>query len=292
MSLKNRTIRNRIAAGSIAALAALSLAACSNGGGGGGEAAGGGEDCTPAHEFETIEPGVLTVASYDYPPYTTIDGNSVTGIDGDILTEFAERNCLELNVTSAGGAGAVIPSIETGRADIGSGAWYRTSERAEIIRLTEPHTIDAGAIVSTTGLTSDELEGKRIGSVSGNLWNDSLQQWLGDDFVIYQDDESIYGDLEAGRIDGIVASAASAVTRFDSNPIEGAEVVNVTPNENVPEFENAGQVFLPVSLENEELGTAVDETIVELRESGFIADLLEKYNLDPEAANITETWEL
>lgn len=202
-------------------------------------------------------------------------------MEGDLITEIAARECLKLTVVSSGGAGAVIPSVQTGRADLGSGNWLRTKERAKIVHMSTPLWSDPQAIVSTTGLTSDELEGKVIGSVAGNLWNESLQSWLGDNFKIYQDDESIYSDLAAGRIDGLVASAASAKYRFQDNPIEGATVITVTPNPHVPQFDAVGQVMWPSSLENEALGKALDENIEALREDGTITEILEKYGIDP-----------
>lgn len=286
MSLRPRALPRVLAIGSITAFAVV-LAGCA-GGGSSTVAA----DCEPAHEFTTITPGEITIASYDYAPATLIDGDGLTGMEGDLITAIAEMECLKLTVTSSGGAGAVIPSVQTGRADLGSGNWLRTTERAEIVYMSTPLWSDPQAIVSTTGLTSDDLEGKRIGSVAGNLWNDSLQSWLGDDFVIYQDDEAVYSDLAAGRIDGLVASAASANFRFQDVPIDGATVIAVTPNPNVPEFEAVGQVMWPTSLDNPELSKALDENIEALRADGTIAEILEKYGIDPAVGEPGEPTEL
>lgn len=265
-----------LAAGGVATLA-VSLTAC----GGDSSEAGPSTDCKPVHTFKTITEGELTVASYDYPPATLIDGEKLTGIEGDLLTKIAGMECLKLTVTSSGGAGAVIPSVQTGRADLGSGNWLRTKERSKIVHLSNPIWADVQAVISTSGITSDTLKGKKVGSVAGNLWNDSLQKWLGDDFKIYQDDEAIYGDLAAGRIDALVAAAGSANYRFKDNPIEGATVIPVKPNPNVPEFASVGQVMWPSSLDNPDLGKAIDEDIETLRKDGTIAETLKKYGLDP-----------
>ncbi|MFV0434913.1 MAG: substrate-binding periplasmic protein [Leucobacter sp.] len=287
MSIFPRKAGRLFALGVVSLTAAASLTACSSGG---GEAAD--SDCTPAHEFTTVTPGELTVASYDYPPATLVEGDGLTGTEGDLLTEIAKLECLKLTVVTSGGAGAVIPSVETGRADLGSGNWLRTKERAEIVHMSNPLWSDPQAIVSTSGITSDDLEGKKVGSVAGNLWNDSLQKWLGDDFKVYQDDESVYGDLAAGRIDALVASAASASYRFQSVPIEGATIVDVTPNKNVPQFDKVGQVMWPSSLDNEDLGKAIDENIETLREDGTIKKILEEYGIDPAVGEPGEPNEL
>lgn len=271
----------------VAALA-LPLAACS----GGGAASGAGEDCTPAHDFETITPGELTVASYDYPPLSVVDGDAYTGVEGDLLTEIAERECLTLTIVSAGGASAAIPSVESGRADIASGSWFRTDEREEIVRLSAPVFLASPAIVSMEGLGSKELKGKKVGSVAGNLWNEEFQNELGDDFTIYQDEESIYKDLEAGRIDAIAAAQASAVARFDEHPLEGASVVAAEPNGYISAFERIGQIGWMTSYDNEALGTALDENIEALREEGVIAEKLEEYGLNPDDAEPGEPFNL
>lgn len=266
-----------LSAGTVAGMLALSLAAC-----GGSNAASSGSDCTPAHkDIKTITDGELTVASYDYAPATILDGDNVTGMEGDLINQIAKLECLKVTVSTSGGAGAVIPSVQSKRVDIGSGNWLRTKERKKIVYLSTPLWSDPQAIVSKTGLTSDQLEGKKVGSVAGNLWNDSMQKWLGDNFKIYQDDESIYGDLKAGRIDALVASSASAKYRFKDAPIEGATVVDVKPNANVPQFASVGQVMLPSALDNEALGKALDEDIEKLRKDGSIKKILEKYGIDP-----------
>jgi polar amino acid transport system substrate-binding protein len=277
MSPTPRTLARTLSAGTAAGLLAVSLAAC-----GGSGNAGSASDCKPAHEgIKTITEGELTVASYDYAPATILDGDNVTGMEGDLIGEIAKLECLKVTVSTSGGAGAVIPSVQSKRVDIGSGNWLRTKERTKIVYLSTPLWSDPQAIVSTKGLTSNDLEGKKVGSVAGNLWNDSMQKWLGDNFKIYQDDESIYSDLKAGRIDALVASSASANFRFKTAPIEGAKVIDVKPNPNVPQFAAVGQVMLPSSLDNTTLGKALDEDIQKLRENGTIKKLLEKYGIDP-----------
>ncbi|WP_449278601.1 substrate-binding periplasmic protein [Leucobacter sp. GX24907] len=266
----------------------LPLTACSSS----DDSADAAEDCTPAHELETLTPGELTVASYDYPPLSVVDGDTYTGVEGDLLTEIAERECLTLTIESAGGASAAIPSVQSGRADIASGSWFRTDEREEIVRLSTPVFLASPAIVSFDELTSKDLKGKKVGSVAGNLWNEEFQNELGDDFTIYQDEESIYKDLEAGRIDAIAAAQASAVARFADHPLEGASVIVAEPNGYISSFERIGQIGWMTSYDNEALGTAIDEDIEALREEGVIAQKLEEYDLNPEDAEPGEPFNL
>lgn len=282
MTTRTRTLGKVAAVASALSMLAITLTAC---GGGGGESTVA-QDCTPAHTFTTVTEGSLTVATYDYPPFTKINGDKLEDLEGVLLNEVAKRECLTLVVESSGGAGAVIPSVQTGRADLGAGAWYRTKERAKIVHLSSPLVLDPTGIISTTGIKSDDLKGHKVGSVAGNLYNSSLQKWLGNDFKVYQDDESIYGDLAAGRLDAIVASESSEITRMKDNPIEGNQIIEATPNDNVPEFASPGQVMWPSSKDNADLGKAIDEDIEAMHKDGFIEKALKDAGLNPKSADV------
>jgi polar amino acid transport system substrate-binding protein len=279
MSRSRHSLARVLAAGSVAGLLAISLTAC-----GGSGAASSSSECKPAHEgLKTVTPGELTVASYDFAPATILNADNVTGMEGDLINEIAKLECLKVTVNTSGGAGAVISSVQTKRVDIGSGGWLRTKAREKIVHLSAPLWSDSQAVVSTKGITSDDLEGHVVGSTSGNLWNDSMTKWLGDKFKVYQDDESLFADLKAGRIDAAMQSAIAGTYKLKQNPIAGAQVINVKPNPNVPEFASVGQVMLPSSLDNSAFGKALDEDIEKLRADGTIKKILEKYGIDPAA---------
>ena len=57
--------------------------------------------CTPAHKFSTIKPGTLSVATWDFPPYSIPVGpTEVNGVDGDILKLIVRQKGLN-NVPGA-----------------------------------------------------------------------------------------------------------------------------------------------------------------------------------------------
>lgn len=288
-----KQLRKTFSLGALSVLTAASLVACS-GGAADTENSAVSDECTPAHEFDTVKPGVLSVAAYDLPPYMVIESDtSMSGWEGELLTTFAEENCLTVEVLAAGGSAAVIPSVETGRADVAATIWYRTKERAEIVRLSYPTVLDTSGIASSQGITAADLtDGYKIGTQSGNLWNDSLSALLGDNLTIYQDTEAEFSDLAAGRIDAVIEGSVYIQNRLEERPIEGVEIAPVEPIDGVPEFERPGQLNFPSSLENTALGDALDETIKAWHKDGTIADIVAEYGLDPESAKIEEVWEL
>jgi ABC-type amino acid transport substrate-binding protein len=121
---------------SIAAAALLALTGCTQSSG----TAATSTNCTPEWEFDTVNQGVLTIASVGSLPYLDIKSGSTEeagGIDGDFYTEFAKRACLKANFTSLGGP-AAVEALTQGQADVGAGGWYATPERAKSIGQPDP----------------------------------------------------------------------------------------------------------------------------------------------------------
>ncbi|MHC6592851.1 hypothetical protein [Arthrobacter sp. C152] len=46
-----------------------------------------------------------------------------------------------------------------------------------------------------------------------------MTKWLGDKFKVYQDDESLFADLKAGRIDAAIQSAIAGTYKLKPNPL-------------------------------------------------------------------------
>lgn len=155
--------------------------------------------------------------------------------------------------------------------------------------LSNPVYLDQGALVSVAGYKSvAELDGKKIGSVAGNLWNDQFSQVFGHKFSVYQDPEAVFSDLAAGRIDAVIDSVGATTARFETQPIEDAKIVPLQPDSRIAVTAHPGQLNWPTKLDNSELTKALNENIEELRKDGTIAELLKKYGMDPSAADVGE----
>jgi polar amino acid transport system substrate-binding protein len=263
---------------------ALALTGCSPTAGAAGD-----PSCTPKHQFNTITKGTLTVSTYDFAPHMKLDGTKLSGVEGDLLNEIAKRECLTVTVEASGGAGAAIPAVQAGRSDLAAGDWWRTKARAKLVALSNPVYLDQGALVSVAGYqTVAELDGKKIGSVSGNLWNDEFAQVFGDKFSVYQDPEAVFNDLAAGRIDAVIDSVGATTARFEANPIKDAKIVPLQADARIPVTAHPGQLNWPTKLDNPDLTKALNENIEDLRKDGTIAELLKKYGMDPSAATVGE----
>jgi polar amino acid transport system substrate-binding protein len=243
------------------------------------------EDCTPKHKFKTIAPGILTQAATTYMPFSAIDTDGTPiGVDGEIVKEIAKMECLTVKAVPVDSA-AAMNYVISGRADLTTGSYYRTEERAKVVALTDPTYLDQMAIVSATGTGSfNELEGKRVGAVQGDLWVADLKKVFGTSFKGYPAQAQLVQDLEAGRLDAIIVGYAVAKTAQSKGQMTRFKAAVAEKDERIGSSVSAGQANLPMSKNNEDMLKAINEDIAELHKSGFIAKALEKYGLDGSAA--------
>jgi polar amino acid transport system substrate-binding protein len=243
--------------------------------------------CTPAHKFSTIKPGTLSVATWDFPPYSIPVGPAeVNGVDGDILKLIAAKECLTLSFANVDAA-AVIQSVVSGKADIGMGDWYRTADRAKVLGLSAPMYLDQMGVISGQGNdTINSMQGKRVGAVAGYLWTGDLQKVFGSSLTIYPTPVAMAQDLAAGRIDIGTDSYAVAVYDQKKGGYKAMKIDVVKPDQRVPASIQPGQTALPFTKTNQALGDALSADIDALHKSGDISRILKAHGLDPNAADV------
>lgn len=260
------------------------LAACSSDSdGAAGDAS---ADCTPAHEFDTISAGTLTVATPDLPPFTVFESaDSASGVDIDIVNAIAELECLDVTYMSTSYA-AAIPAVQSGRADLAVGDYYRTAVRAEVVALSAPIYLDDMGVISKDGVTSiPAMESLSVGTVDGYLWVEDMKAVLGDGLAIYPSNVEMWADLEAGRIEVGLDGYGVAVTTADGTDFT-VEVVE--PDDRVAASIEPAQATFPHTLDNEALSAALDADIEALHADGTIASIVEKAGLDPAITEVGE----
>lgn len=277
---RKQTTRLLLSAVSTAALA-LTVSACSDESGSSTA-----ENCTWDGDYETIEEGKLAVGVSDMPPQSNTTGpEGMGGIDAELIRLFAEQECLDIDVVT-GASSAMIPGVEQGRTDVALGGWNRTEDRAEIVSLSAPLYIDPLAIVSEDAIDEiAELEGKVIGTVDGFHYVESLREVFGSDLKLYPSPENMAQDLSAGRIDAAIDGAIAATVTYDLN-----EFTNVIarPDERIPATIEPAQGSLVFNIDNEDLTSAFNEFVAEVKESGEYEEILIESGIDP---SVLETGE-
>jgi polar amino acid transport system substrate-binding protein len=240
-------------------------------------------DCKPAHEFETVQDGVLTVALTSTPPYSFEESGQAEGIDSDILKEIAADECLTIEYEPYTYATAV-PAVETGRVDVAVGGFYRTAARGEVVTLSAPVYLDELTVMSKDGIsTVDDLMGKTVGTVEGYLWVDALKGLLVSNFRTYPDSLSLAQDLTAGRLDvGLDGYGAAA----QSSQGTEFEIAVLEQDARVPATEEPSQTSLLLDPSNDALAAAIDDHISQMREDGTLVEILEANGLPASAAEV------
>lgn len=247
------------------------------------------QDCTPAHQFKTVEEGKLTVAIYEYPPFSSVaaDGQ-IGGVDSDIAKVIAKENCLEVVPVSVDPA-ATIQYVISGKADIAVGDWYRTEERSKVLGLSHPTYLDQMGIYSKDGVSKiEDLIGKKVGTVSGFLWVTELQALLGDNLQLYPNPVALAQDLAAGRVEIGVDSFGTGAYAQKNGGYPGIQIKVAEPDDRVQASIQAAQAALPYSKDNPEFGAALDAGIQKLHASGELAEILKANGLDPSGSDVGE----
>ncbi|GHD20815.1 transporter substrate-binding domain-containing protein [Tianweitania populi] len=247
------------------------------------------QDCKPAHQFSTIESGTLTVAVTTYAPHSFLDeAGAMKGIDGDIAAEFAKRECLTVKAVAVDPA-AAIQYVLSGQADITTGDWYRTAERAKAMNLSAPLYVDQMGIYSKDGLSKvSDLEGKSVGTVQGYLWVADLKALLGSSLKLYPNSVNMQQDLFSGRIDVAVDGYSTGVVAEQKGALKGYQVKAAEPDDRVKATKEAAQAAFPYALKATELGAALDAQVKAMHEDGTIVKILKSYGLDGTAGDTGE----
>jgi polar amino acid transport system substrate-binding protein len=245
-------------------------------------------NCKAKYDVPGIKDGTLKVGAIQYPPYSTITDGEAGGVDGEIVSGFAEATCLGLEVTETSFA-AAVSSITSGRNDVAMGDLYRTKERAAEVSLSDPVYLDQVGIISRDGIdTVDGLTGKKIATVQGYYFVDDVTKTFGDDVQLFPDSIKMFQDLLAGRSEAALESYPSAVAYLESRGATDSFQVKVPPADpRIPATgANAAQSTFAYDDSVAGLGKALNDYLRDIRESGELARILDANGLPKSAADV------
>jgi polar amino acid transport system substrate-binding protein len=245
--------------------------------------------CTPAHAgLTTVTGGKLTAAAPEFAPFATLTGGTASGIDIEIVQAIAELECLTPDYVQVEYS-AAVPAVQSGRADVAVGDYYRTTSRAEIVGLTDPMYYDGMGIISKDGVTDlPTILTRKVGTVDGYLWVADLKKVVGDQLKVYKSNVEMWADLKAGRIEIGIDSIPVGELHAKDNP--GWTVGTAQADSRIGASEKPAQAGLPYTKDNAALGTALNEDIVKLRTSGKLAAIFTKYGVDPKETEVKDSY--
>jgi polar amino acid transport system substrate-binding protein len=260
---------------------ALVLAGCASGTSAGDVPDG----CVAQHRIDTVHEGQLRVSGFVSPP-SVLSGDgpqaALTGIDSDIIHQFARNNCLAV-VEKTSSAAAGVGDLGSGRIDILIGGIGFTPERAEAFGASHPMYTQRMVVISESGVrTVDEMASTDgVGVVQGYRWQEDLERALGSIVKVYQSREAMLSDLQSGRIAVATLDEGEAHYSLEQLGRSDLTVEPVAADKRVAASLEPSRVVVLYTKGNGSLGDALNSQIDDMLASGAMAKLLTEYGLDP-----------
>ena len=157
--------------------------------------------------------GKITIAtSPDFPPFESLSGGEIVGIEVDIVKLIAEKLGVE-PVFEQMDFDSVLPGVQTGKFDVGMSGITVTEKRQKNADFTEPYFLAAQSIVvlSDSDITCKaDLEGKTV-SVQTGTTAESYCTENGYTVMAYQANNDACAALTSGKVDAWVVDNEVAV---------------------------------------------------------------------------------
>ena len=225
---------------------------------------------------DSQEQEVLTVAmDLAYPPFETKDeqGNP-SGVSVDFMKDFGEYIGKEIRIENISFDG-LIPSLQTGKADMVMSSMTITEERKETVDFSEPYANALLAVLTNkdSQITSvDDLnqEGKKVAVKTGSTGYLYAQEHLKNaEIIALQDESACVMEVSQGKADGFIYDQLTIYRNWQNN-------LDTTNAVFIP-FQDVEPWGIAVKKGNTELLDQLNEFIETYREDGGFEELTEKY---------------
>lgn len=267
-------MKKKVLAFTMAACMAFAMTACS---GKTEETTAAGGETTVAGETEaageTTAAGdtLVMVTNAEFPPYEYHDGGEIVGIDVEIAGAIAEKLGMTLEIEDIA-FDSIIPELQSGKADIGAAGMTVDEERLKNVDFTDTYTKASQVIIVKNDseiAVPDDLKGKTIGVQLGTTGDIYASDYEADGSTIerYNKGFEAIQALTQGKIDAVVIDQEPAKVFASEN--DGIKILD----EALTEEEYA----IAVKKGNTELLDKVNGALKELKESGDLQKIIDKY---------------
>ena len=214
--------------------------------------------------------GTLVMATNaEFPPYEYREGDNVVGIDVEIGEAIAKSMGMELKVEDMA-FDSIIVAVDAGKADVGLVGLTVTEDRLMNVNFSDPYTTATQVVIvkDDSPITSpNDLEGKKIGVQLGTTGD----QYAGDikDATVerYNKGFEAVQAMTQGKIDAVIIDREPAKVFVEQN--EGIKMLDEAYTEE--------EYAIAIKKDNEELLKKVNTALAELKSSGELQKILDKY---------------
>ena len=220
---------------------------------------------------EVQEAGKLTVAtSPDFPPFESLEGEEVVGIEVDILNLICEELGLELEIVQMD-FDSVLLGIQSAKYDCGMSGITANDERKENMLFTTPYYNAAQVIVVKEGsdITGKaDLDGKKVSVQTGTTADEGCKELLGVDNVsAFAANADAKAALTTGKVDAWVVDNLTAIQMVEDG--DGLVILDEKMTDEPYAFAFA--------FGSEDLVAAIDTVLTKLIEDGTVEGIFEQY---------------
>jgi polar amino acid transport system substrate-binding protein len=213
---------------------------------------------------------VATDATFNPFEFTDENGNLV-GFDIELMNEIATKAGIEIEWVNVP-FDSVLAGLSECQYDVAIAAVSITDERKASMLFSEPY-LDAGLIVvvnkeNTTITSLEDLKGLTVAAQLGTTGEIAAQAIENVDYKPYDSYELAFLELANQGVDAVIADNPVAMGYVAANPDKIMLVGEVFNND---------QYGIAVCNKNADLQAKINVALKELQDSGFIAQLAEKY---------------
>ncbi|MDR7811706.1 basic amino acid ABC transporter substrate-binding protein [Lacrimispora sp.] len=219
---------------------------------------------------EQKEAGKLVmVTNAEFPPYEYYDKNKIVGIDVDIARAIADKMGVELDVQDMA-FDSLIPAVQSGKADFTAAGMTVNEDRKKNVDFTDTYAEAAQVIIVKEGSeikTPDDLTGKKIGvqtGTTGDIYADDIENA---DVNRYNKGMEAVMALTQDKIDAVIIDREPAKVFVKENA--GLVILDEAFTEE--------EYAIAVKKDNKELLDKINGAIKELKESGELKKIVDKY---------------
>lgn len=209
------------------------------------------------------------VTNAEFPPYEYHENNEIVGIDVDIAKAIAEHMGMELEIQDMA-FDSLIPAVDSGKADFAAAGMTVDPDRQQFVDFTDTYAEAAQVIIVKEGseiATPDDLAGKTIGvqtGTTGDMYADDIQDAEVQRFNKGMDAVMA---LTQDKIDAVIIDREPAKVFVEEN--EGLTILDEAFTEE--------EYAIAVKKGNTELLNSMNEAIKELKDSGELQAIVDKY---------------
>lgn len=222
-------------------------------------------------EGEAQEEGstLVMATNAEFPPYEYREGEEIVGIDADIAKAIADNLGMTLEIEDMA-FDSILVAVQSGKADIGVAGMTVTEDRLKNVNFSDTYAEAAQVIIvkeDSEIASPDDLTGKTVGvqlGTTGDIYADDIEDGT---VERYNKGFEAVQSLLQDKIDAVIIDREPAKVFVSQN--EGLKILDEAFTEE--------EYAIAMSKDNDELLEKINGALKELKESGELQEIIDKY---------------